>query len=112
MLFAFVMMVGPVWAHALLEKAVPAVGGTASAVHDIRLTFSEGVEPAFSTIKLSSATGEAIPASAPALDPNDSHVLVLDLAADLPAGDYKVTWAVVSVDTHHTSGTFTFTAQP
>ncbi len=36
------------FAHAQLEKATPPVGGTVASATEIRLTFSEGVEPKFS----------------------------------------------------------------
>ena len=38
------------FAHAQLEKATPAVGGTVASPSEIRLEFSEGVEPKFSKI--------------------------------------------------------------
>jgi len=89
---------GPAWAHAHLQTAVPPVGGVATAVHDIRLSFSEGVEPKFSSITLSTAAGQPVTAPAATVDPKDASILVLHLAADLPPGAYKVKWAVVPVD--------------
>ncbi len=46
------------FAHAQLEKATPAVGGTVASASEIRLEFSEGVEPKFSKV---SVTGPAAP---------------------------------------------------
>jgi copper resistance protein C len=39
-------------------------------------------------------------------------VLIVPILKPLPAGDYKVHWQAVSVDTHHTQGTFEFTVKP
>lgn len=99
-------------AHAFLDHAVPPVGGAvATSPKEIRLTFSEGVEPRFSGIELATSDGRTI-ATAPAiLDPADDKQLVLAVP-DLAPGRYRVNWHVVSVDTHRTEGEFTFTVGP
>ena len=48
------------FAHAQLEKATPAVGGTVSSASEIRLEFSEGVEPKFSKVSLTGPSGAAV----------------------------------------------------
>ncbi len=45
------------FAHAQLEKATPAVGGTVASASEIRLTFSEGVEPKFSKVSVTGPAG-------------------------------------------------------
>ena len=45
------------------------------------------------------------------MDASDATVLTVSVG-NLPAGTYKVTWKVTSVDTHKTHGSFTFTVQP
>ena len=99
-------------AHAFLSQAVPPVDGTvASSPKEIRLTFSEGVEPRFSGIELATSDGRAI-ATAPATpEPGDTKQLVLVLPPLAP-GRYKVSWHVVSVDTHRTEGAYTFAIAP
>src|SRR5256885_6167811 len=101
-----------VLAHAFLNQAVPRVDGTvATSPKEIRLTFSEGVEPRSSGIELATSDGRAI-ATAPAiLDHADDKQLVLAVP-DLAPGRYRVNWHVVSVDTHRTEGEFTFTVGP
>ena len=49
---AFVFASTAAFAHAQLEKATPAVGGTVAPPSEIRLEFSEGVEPRFSEVTL------------------------------------------------------------
>jgi methionine-rich copper-binding protein CopC len=100
-------------AHALLKKALPAVGGTVSASpSDIRITFSEGVEPRFSGITLSSEAGASVPVGKSSVDPNDAATLITPVSAPLKPGVYTVHWHAVAVDTHRTQGSFQFTVQP
>jgi copper resistance protein C len=64
-------------AHAFLEHASPPVGGTVSAPpKEIRLQFSEAIEPAFSDIKLATKAGDAVEIGPVSIDPNDSTQLV------------------------------------
>ena len=102
----------PAFAHAHLQSAAPAVGGTVAAATEIRLTFSEAIEPKFSGVTLTSAAGELEPLGASALDPNDDKALIVTIAKPLPSGVYKVTWRATSVDAHHTQGDFSFTVKP
>ena len=100
-------------AHAQLQKATPAVGGTVSASPtEIRLKFSEGVEPHFSGIALATQDGAVEPVGKPSVDPADNSVLVATIGQQLKPGIYKVTWRAVSVDTHKTQGSFNFTIAP
>jgi copper resistance protein C len=99
------------FAHAQLEKAAPPVGGTIASASEIRLTFSEGVEPKFSKVTLTGPDG-AVPLGAAKTDPSNQAVLIVPIAKPLSAGAYKVHWQAVSVDTHHTQGTFEFTVKP
>jgi copper resistance protein C len=99
------------FAHAQLEKAIPAVGGTVAGANEIRLEFSEGVEPKFSKISVT-GPGGTVPLGAAKTDPGNPAVLIAPISKPLPAGAYKVHWQAVSVDTHHTQGTFEFTVKP
>jgi methionine-rich copper-binding protein CopC len=100
-------------AHASLQKATPAAGATvAASPTEIRLKFSEGVEPRFSTITLASEAGASQPLGKPTVDPADNSTLIAAVSQALKPGIYKVTWRAVSVDTHKTQGGFTFTVAP
>lgn len=98
-------------AHAFLDHAEPPVGGTVAAPREIRIFFTEAVEPAFSGITLAGADGRKIATAAAAPDPADPKELVLPVPP-LAAGTYTVTWHVVSTDTHRTEGHFSFTVKP
>src|ERR1700674_1762877 len=96
-------------AHAFLNQAVPPVGGGVPASpKEIRLTFSEGVEPRFSGIELATTDGLTIATGPVAPAPGDEKQLVL-VVPPLAPGRYRVSWHVVSVDTHRTEGEYTFT---
>jgi copper resistance protein C len=100
------------FAHAQLEKSTPGVGSTVASASQIKLEFSEGVEPKFTSVTLTNASGAAVAAGKPAVDPGDAKVLTVKFAAPLAPGEYTVSWKAVSVDTHHTQGTFSFTVKP
>lgn len=98
------------FAHAFLDHAVPGVGMTVNgSPHELRLYFTQGVVTAFSAVSVTSATGAAIPASKPVNDPSDQQTVIVRIGRALPPGTYTVSWRVLSVDTHTTTGTFRFT---
>jgi copper resistance protein C len=105
---ASLMGVATAGAHAFLDHAVPSVGSLVStAPPEVRLTFSERVEPAFSGVELSTAEGRPITIPAATINPGDNTQLVLHVSPLAP-GRYKVTWHVVSADTHRTAGDYVF----
>jgi copper resistance protein C len=96
-------------AHAFLNEATPLVGGTVPAApKEIRLTFTEAIEPRFSGIDVTTGDGQAIPTKPAVVDPENDRQLVLRLPPLAP-GRYRVRWHVVSVDTHRTEGEYNFT---
>jgi methionine-rich copper-binding protein CopC len=108
---AFALAATPAFAHAQLEKATPPVGGTVSPPSEIRLEFSEGVELKFTKVILTGPGGVA-PLGAATTAAGNQAVLIVPIAKALSAGVYTVHWQAVSVDTHHTQGTFEFTVKP
>lgn len=99
-------------AHAFLDHAAPAVGSTIHASPaEVRMWFTEPLEPAFSTAEIVDAKGNAEAAGKAQVDASDPKILRVAVKS-LPAGVYTVLWRVVSVDTHKTTGKFTFTVAP
>lgn len=93
-------------AHAHLDHASPAVGATVQAPpHDVTIWFTQNLEPAFSTVAVTDASGAPVDAGKPQISANVMKVAVKPLSA----GTYHVHWHAVSVDTHTTQGDFTFT---
>jgi methionine-rich copper-binding protein CopC len=106
---ALLSQAAPALAHAFLERASPPVGSEiASSPPEIAITFTEGVEPLFSTIEVHGPGGAAVSAGAPHVAPDNNRVLSVQLPK-LPPGTYTVNWHVTSVDTHKTEGDFQFT---
>ncbi len=109
--WAGLLTAGGAWAHAHLVSSEPAVGSTVAAAGSLKLTFSEGIEVKFSKVEVTGADGKDAGAGAIASDPADRKIIVVKLPGALASGSYTVHWHVVSVDTHHTDGTFTFTVK-
>jgi hypothetical protein len=94
-----------VGAHAFLDHADPRVGSTVGvAPREVTLWFTQDLEPAFSTATVTDASGQRVDAGNPTIDGNVMRVPLRSIAA----GKYKVTWHVLSLDTHTTEGAFTF----
>jgi methionine-rich copper-binding protein CopC len=99
----------PAFAHAFLQRAEPGAGATARASPGrVVLTFSEKLEPAFSGVGVTDAFGHSAEAG-PVMIAGKAMVAPI---RPLPPGRYRVTWHVVSVDTHRTEGAYSFTVKP
>ena len=95
-------------AHAFLDRAEPRVGSTVHpAPRELRLWFSQELEPAFSTVKVLDNAGRRVDSANARVDPADHSLLRVSLQA-LGPGVYTVAWRAVSVDTHATEGSFVF----
>ena len=99
-------------AHAFLDHSEPAVGSVAKTPpKEVKLHFTEKLEPLLSTAQVFSAEGKPVPSQSLHTDPNDPFLLMVSLP-QLRPGRYKVLWHAVSVDTHSTKGNFTFEVRP
>ncbi len=102
----------PALAHAFLDTADPAVGSTVKGAPAIvAITFTEALEPSFSSITVKDEAGERVDLDDAHVAPDDPTRFAVDLKP-LKPGSYKVNWRVTSVDTHKTSGSFSFTVAP
>ena len=109
---ALLLAVPPAFAHAFLKSASPPVGSELPvAPAAVTITFTEGVEPAFSTIAVQNAQGQRVDEGHPHLVDGEQTRLAVNLPR-LPPGKYTVNWHVTSVDTHTTEGSFHFTITP
>jgi methionine-rich copper-binding protein CopC len=109
---AMLLAASSAFAHAFLKNASPPVGSdipVSPAV--VTITFTEGVEPSFSTIEVQNAQGQRVDKADPHLVDGEQTKLAVNLPK-LPAGTYKVIWHATSVDTHKTEGSFNFTVSP
>jgi len=96
------------FAHAHLEQSSPAADSTVSNVKELRLAFTEGVEQAFTKVVLTHDQAP-VPVSSIKTEPANKKILIVTPAQPLPAGTYNVKWNAVSVDTHKSTGDYSFT---
>ena len=101
----------PALAHAHLDHTQPAAGSTVAAPQEVSLFFSEAVEPRFSSIVVQDAKGTAMQTGKAEVAADNSANLKVRLKPLAP-GVYKVIWKILSVDTHRTQGSFSFTVGP
>ena len=95
-------------AHPMVVK--PAPDSTGPAPISISITFSEAVEPKFSSIQLGDEKGKAVASEASKPKPNDPKTLILAVPK-LQAGTYIVHWVNVAVDGHRLEGSYKFTVR-
>jgi copper resistance protein C len=96
-------------AHAFLDHAEPRVGSTIPAApRELVLSFTQNLEPAFSSVEVSDASGARVDQGKPSVSATTMKVGL----KQLPPGTYRVRWHVLSVDTHTTEGNFTFHVRP
>jgi len=93
-------------AHAMLEQAMPAAGATlAKSPGTLTLQFSENLEPAFSSVAVTDDAGRSVTAGASSASGAKMSVPL----EPLRPGTYRVVWHALSVDTHRTEGSYSFT---
>lgn len=109
-LFATLLAAGMASAHAHLETAMPADGAKLTAApNSISITLTENIEPAFSHLTLTAASGDLVPLTN---EKADGKALSAMPSSTLSPGAYMVEWQILSVDGHKTSGSFGFTVEP
>ena len=105
-------LVPPAGAHSRLERAVPAAGSAVRASPpQLKLWFTERLEPAFSKVQVFDGNGKQVDKGDPEVDRSDAKLLRVSLPTLAP-GTYRVQWRVLSVDTHVIEGNFTFNVAP
>ncbi len=101
-----------VHAHAFLDEAEPRVGSTVSiAPTQLKIWYTEKLKYDGSKIQVFDAAGNEVDSKDSKID-GDNPLLMSVSLQKLPSGHYKVVWNAIAIDTHHTSGTFTFDVKP
>ena len=92
-------------AHALLNGANPRVGSSVQTPpREVSLTFTQNLEVSFSTMSVTNASGQRVDAGNVSVSGNTMRVPLRSVGS----GTYQVHWRVLSIDTHTTSGNFSF----
>ncbi len=100
------------WGHASLLATQPQASGVlAQPPTQVRLTFSERIEPRFAVISVTDAQGNQQTVGSPATAPDDQNAIFIKVR-HLPQGWYLVWWRVISADGHPVRGAFTFAVGP
>ena len=101
------------FAHADLASADPAAGATVkTAPTEISITFTEEVEPKFSTIQVLDSGGRRVDDGKAHTAPDNAKLLSIGLTALAP-GTYNVIWhATAADDSHKTKGNYVFSVKP
>ncbi|HYW00823.1 MAG TPA: copper resistance protein CopC [Candidatus Acidoferrum sp.] len=107
----FLLLVGliiPAYAHAnLIRSDPPSNSVLPTSPQQIKLYFTEQVDPKLSGAKVYDSTGKEVDTGF-SVDPSDATIIIVTLP-NLPSGVYTVSWhAISAVDGHHTSGSFAF----
>jgi methionine-rich copper-binding protein CopC len=105
---------GPVFAHADVVATVPAVDSAAAAstVTELRISFSEPFELAFTKVSVTGDQGEKIGLGTLSVDPADPKTLVIPLESPLPQGVATIQWSTVAADSHKSNGTYQIRITP
>ena len=104
-LFVMSLATTAVQAHAFLDHASPLVGSTVPAApHEVALTFTQNLEPAFSSVEVMDGSGARVDQGKAQISGNTMRIGLKALSP----GAYRVRWHALSVATHTTEGSFTF----
>jgi copper resistance protein C len=98
------------YAGSLLWEEPASVLLRAEAPNTISITFSEAVEPKFSSIQLTDEKGKPVDSGVSKPAPDDPTTLILPVPK-LTTGTYVVHWANVAVDGHRLDGSYKFTVR-
>lgn len=97
----------PVQAHSSLISSEPAAGANVTGeIKEVRLTFSEGVQPEYGSLSVLSPSGQPVMAGSAV---NEGNVVIQPLIALTEVGTYAVGYRIVSSDGHPVSNKLEFT---
>jgi len=100
------------WAHAALLHTEPVASRVVNTPPaEVRLTYSEPIEPRFAIVSVTDAAGRSVTSGLPQRAPGEPQTLVAPLKR-VPEGWYLVFWRVISADGHPVRGAFTFAVGP
>lgn len=103
-------MVPNALAHSRPKVMVPAPDSTVSSPAAISVTFTEPLEPKFSSLSIADEQGNKLNTASSLPMQNDPKTLTLSLPVLRP-GDYLVHWVSVAPDGHRMEGEYKFTVK-
>lgn len=106
-LAAGLSLAGAVFAHVFPQKQEPGAGATVASPAQVRVIFDGPLEPAFSSLTVTDASGKQVNTEKSAVDQNQAALITVPLPT-LGAGRYTVHWVAVASDGHRTHGDYSF----
>ena len=106
-LLAGLAFAGAALAHVFPQKQEPGAGATVASPAQVRVLFDGPLEPAFSSLTVTDASGKQVNAQKSAVDEHQPAVIAVPLPP-LAAGRYTVHWVAVASDGHRTHGDYKF----
>ncbi|WP_205999110.1 copper resistance protein CopC [Paraburkholderia sp. Ac-20342] len=106
-LLAGATLASAAFAHVFPQKQEPGAGATIASPAQVRITFDGPLEPAFSSLTVTDASGKQVNAQKSAVDAQQADVMTVPLPT-LAAGHYTVHWVAVASDGHRTHGDYGF----
>ena len=97
------------FAHTHPATMMPAADSTVRAPDGVMIHFTEAVEPKFSHITVSDATGHVVNKDVSVVSSDNKMVSVT--LPKLAPGIYTVHWIAVAVDSHRSQGDYKFTVK-
>ena len=103
-----IMFPTAVSAHVHMSESSPKQGAVLTTPPGrVRITFSNSVEPTFSTLTVFDSSGTMVSGKTRFLE--DNTIMETELPKNLSPGKYTVKWKCVSPDGHKQTGLYTFT---
>jgi methionine-rich copper-binding protein CopC len=106
-LAAGLTLAGAAFAHVFPQKQEPGAGATVAAPAQVRVIFDGPLEPAFSSLTVTDASGKQVSTQKSSVDTHDPTTITVPLPS-LAAGHYTVHWIAVASDGHRTHGDYGF----
>jgi len=98
------------FAHPALVSSTPKSGEALASPTELRLRFSEPIEPAFTHVELVDPGGLELKVGALSAVKDDANAITIVLPALAP-GIYKARWSAAGRDGHRVKGEFSFTVK-
>jgi methionine-rich copper-binding protein CopC len=95
------------FAHVFPQKQEPGAGATVASPPQVRVIFDGPLEPAFSSLTVTDASGKPVTTDKASVDPHQPATMTVRLPS-LAAGHYTVHWVAVASDGHRTHGDYGF----
>ena len=106
-LVAGLALASAAFAHVFPKQQEPGAGATVSSPAQVRVVFDGPLEPAFSSLTVTDASGKQVNTQKSAVDVHQAAAIAVALPT-LAAGHYTVHWVAVADDGHRTHGDYGF----